>query len=210
MMAEKTDYSELLKNRHDTDGELYSMIKFVLILLTVFVLFAFTFTQVFIGVRVCGQSMNPTLYGGELGSDGIYRNGDYLFVCTLSSPDYGDIVVFDSVDGAGNLEVIKRVVGLPGDRISAKDGILYRAHGDGEFTAVNEPYITEGWTGSFEEQIVPEGCFFVLGDNRLNSTDSRSYGPVPQERLLGVVTGSSVALKGIITGIVNFFGIFAL
>lgn len=207
-MSDKTVYGELIEDRRSPGKEFYSMLRFLIVLLVLFCVFFVLFTQIFIGVQVCGPSMNPTLYGGVRGSDGIYRGGDYLFVCTLDPPEYGDIVVFDSpIVGEEGEEIIKRVVGLPGDRIKAENGVLYRASGGGDYAAVVEPYIEDGWEGSFAEEVVPEGTVFVLGDNRNNSTDSRAFGPVSNDSILGVVTQWSLAHKDFLT---DFFGFFRL
>lgn len=189
-----TDNVEIIENRRNPDRALYSMIGFALVLVTVFLALVTVFTSVLIGVRVSGNSMNPTL-----------RNSDYLFVFTWDSPDYGDIVVFDmNRDPEVRLDAIKRVVGLPGDTIYSVNGVLYRAHEGEEAEPVEEPYIIDGWKGNIQPVTVPEDCIYVLGDNRLDSTDSRAIGPVPKSAVLGVVTGWSVALRDVISPIANF------
>ena len=185
----ETEYSERLEERRDPDGDFYGTVRFLWGLTAVFLAFVAIFTNVLIGVRVSGDSMNPTLHGG-----------DYLFIYAWGEPDYGDIVVFEH----GNEEYIKRVVGLPGDTVWAEDGVLRRAGADGQPHTVEEPYIIEGWTGDIRPTEVPEGCMYVLGDNRVNSTDSRSFGPVDMELLSGVVTGWSLSARSSITRIMDF------
>lgn len=185
----ETEYSGRLEERRDPDGDFYGTVRFLLGLTAVFLAFVAIFTNVLIGVRVSGDSMNPTLH-----------SGDYLFIYAWGEPDYGDIVVFEH----GNEEYIKRVVGLPGDTVWAEDGVLWRAGADGQPHMVEEPYIIEGWTGDIRPTEVPEGCMYVLGDNRVNSTDSRSFGPVDMELLSGVVTGWSLSARSSITRIMDF------
>lgn len=83
------------------------------------------------------------------------------------APEHGDIVSFKS-DERGKI-LIKRVIGLPGDEISFRDGYVYR-NGD----KIYEPYVAEeGTTYADQTYTVPEGHIFVLGDNRMHSADSR-------------------------------------
>lgn len=122
-------------------------------------------------VLVEGFSMRPTL-----------DNGQYVLVNKIayrsSLPEYGDIIVFHfPIDP--DQDFIKRVIGLPGDEIEIGDGKV-KVNG----YSLSEPYIaaaplyTSQWT-------VPEGNLFVLGDNRNNSSDSHSWGPVPLENVVG-------------------------
>ena len=121
----------------------------------------------------------------------------------------GDIVVFVSPAQPG-LDLIKRVVGVPGDRIRLRAGVLirngaptsepyvthngtYNAYRD-EFPAI-QPVESDGVTGSWRQELeahvrdgdllVPDGSYFVMGDNRDNSYDSRYWGLVPQANLIG-------------------------
>lgn len=118
-------------------------------------------------------SMAPTLQAGDhvLAEKSAYR---------LSEPRRGELVVFEA---AGALNV-KRVAGLAGDRVEIRDGVL---HVDGE--PRREPYVAHRLNdGDFFGPVrVPPGHVFVLGDNRQNSLDSRSLGPIPEERLVGEV-----------------------
>lgn len=118
-------------------------------------------------------SMAPTLKAGDrvLADKLAYR---------LSDPRRGDVVVFEA-EGALN---VKRVAGLAGDTVEIRDGVL---HVNGR-TRV-EPYVNRRLNDGnfFGPAEVPEGHVFVLGDNRQNSLDSRSLGPIPEERLMGEV-----------------------
>ena len=91
-----------------------------------------------------------------------YRFGD---------PERGDIAIFRYPDDESEL-YIKRVMGLPGDTIEIKDGLLYLNNSE---EPLAEPYLKEIPTGDFGPYQVPEGCYFMLGDNRNKSNDSRMW-----------------------------------
>lgn len=95
----------------------------------------------------------------------------------------GDIIVFEFPDNEEILYV-KRVIGLPGDIVFIKDGEVY-ING----TALNEPYIREKTEGEFGPYTVPEDCYFCLGDNRNDSSDSRYWNNtyVSKDKILGKV-----------------------
>jgi signal peptidase I len=99
----------------------------------------------------------------------------------------GSIIVFKkpATDPTpGITDLIKRVIGLPGDHVSAHDGYVYI---DGK--RLDEswlPQIDQGVTGDLKPQTVPPGTYFVLGDNRTNSDDSRFIGDIPQRLVVGV------------------------
>jgi signal peptidase I len=130
--------------------------------------------------RIPSDSMVPTL-----------QDGDRVLVNKLSYDAHdlnrGDVVVFhrppELVAGEGDPEdLIKRVVGLPGETVSSRDGVVYI--GD---RRLEEPYLPEGTTTfNLDAPIeVPEGHVLVLGDNRGNSTDGRSFGPIPTDSVIG-------------------------
>jgi len=122
-------------------------------------------------VRVDGTSMLPTLQNGEfvLVNKLAYRTG---------SPTRGDIIVFQSTTER-DLDLIKRVIGLPGDHILAGGGSV-SVNGQ----ALNEPYIAAAPLYSGEWS-VPDGYLFVLGDNRNDSSDSHVWGFLPLQNVIG-------------------------
>lgn len=124
-------------------------------------------------IRVESISMQPTLYPG-----------DYVIVNKLAyrfkaSPDRGDVIVFRYPPNPEAIPYIKRVIGLPGDQIHVADGKVYV---NGQL--VIEPYLVVT-TNRGGDWTVPEGQLFVMGDNRNNSSDSRSWGFVPLENIIG-------------------------
>ena len=88
--------------------------------------------------------------------------------------------------------LIKRIVGLPGDKIKITNGILYRNKKE-----INEPWIKEPIRYEMEEIKVPENSLWVLGDNRNNSLDSHIWGALPEKDLIGTALGRYWPLKDI-------------
>jgi signal peptidase I len=122
-------------------------------------------------IRVEGFSMEPTFSSGEFV---IVNKLAYKF----GIPDYGDIIVFHYPRDPEQ-EYIKRIIGLPGDRIRIDGGQLFVNQ-----IPFSEPYIAEAPTYQ-SEWTVPEDSLFVLGDNRNESSDSHNWGPVPLDYVVG-------------------------
>lgn len=120
--------------------------------------------------EVHGTSMAPTLNGDEL----LVVN---KWIYNIKEPGYGDVIVFHTEE---QRDFIKRIVGLPGDKISIANGQLFRNE-----ELVKESYIQEEMVGELEDTTVPDGHVFVLGDNRNNSKDSRVIGSVNMRDVVG-------------------------
>ena len=109
-------------------------------------------------------------------------------ILDFHKPERGDIFVFDPPPGAGDQNLIKRIVGLPGDVIQVREGELYRNNKAVE----NEDYIKRYFFSNMRRQDfgpveVPPGHVFAMGDNRDLSRDSRAWGFVPFENIKGQV-----------------------
>ena len=118
------------------------------------------------------SSMEPNLHPGQrlLISKVVYK---------FHEPERGDIIVFPNPNNSDE-DYIKRIIGLPGETIEIKGGVVY-ING----SKLDEPYIKDPPSRPFPEQEIPEDSYFVLGDNRNNSTDSRTGWTVPLESIIG-------------------------
>ncbi len=138
-------------------------------------------------MEVSGGSMNETL-----------TDGDYVLVNRLCSCSRGDVIVFttgelEKLENGKTKSYIKRVIAVEGDEIKFADGRVWlKKSGESGFSLLNEPYVLGQLTfcsGAENEVIkVSKDCVFVMGDNRLNSKDSRSFGEVKLEWVDGVVS----------------------
>lgn len=138
------------------------------------VLAAFIITYVAQSFVVEGSSMEPSLYNRErlLVNKLVYR---------FRKPEYGDVVVF-RYPANPKRRFIKRVIGVPGDVVEIRDGHVIL-----NGVVLDEDYTRDFTYGYFGPKTVPEGRYFVLGDNRNNSDDSRypDVGFVPMENIVG-------------------------
>jgi signal peptidase I len=155
----------------DKTGSLKRIVLDILETLILAVVLYFGINAVSVRVRVDGFSMNPTL-----------QDGEYILVNRLAykigQPVRGDIVVF-SFPMDPKQDLIKRVIGLPGETISVLDGkVLVNG------VPLDEPYIAAPPIYN-NTWVVPEGQLFVLGDNRNESKDSHEWGMLPMENVVG-------------------------
>lgn len=119
---------------------------------------------VIINANVTSESMSATLKKGD---KLIGFRLAYLF----SEPERGDIIIFKFPDNEEEL-LVKRIIGLPGEMVVIEDGKVYI---NDSKEPLEEPYLTEVPTGDFGPYLIPAGCYFVLGDKRSNSEDSRFW-----------------------------------
>lgn len=123
-------------------------------------------------IRVESISMQPNLYAGDF----VIVN---KLAYKLGEPQRGDIIVFRYPPDPTQTPYIKRVIGLPGDQIHIADGQVYV---NGRLLV--EPYL-QVTTSRGGDWTVPVNSLFVMGDNRNNSSDSRAWGMVPMENVIG-------------------------
>jgi signal peptidase I len=122
--------------------------------------------------RIEGHSMETNLHDGQF----LIVN---KLVYYLHPPQRGDVVVFHSPESPRK-DFIKRVIGLPGEEVEMIDGTVYV---DG--VPLQEVYITDPGSRSWGPEVVGEFEYFVLGDNRNNSSDSRSWGMLDGNAIIG-------------------------
>lgn len=130
---------------------------------------------------VKGQSMGPN-----------FENGDYLIIDELSyrlrDPQRGEVVVFKYPNNPSQ-RFIKRIIGLPGETVEVKDGKVAILGREGQKFTLDESGYLPGdiFTPGTAKLILKNNQFFVLGDNRPASSDSRGWGALPQEDIIGRV-----------------------
>jgi signal peptidase I len=145
------------------------------------VLFTLVMALLFYGIfnlvletRGIGQtSMEPTIEPGErfVVSKISYR---------LHDPERGDIIILHSPYDPTGIPNIKRIIGLPGETIDIKNGtVLINGR------ILEEPYLVQPTTGTTTALHIPAGNYFVMGDHRSVSLDSRSWGLLPRENIMG-------------------------
>jgi signal peptidase I len=167
---------------HTWQSELWDLIKTLIVYIVIYFVIKVYIAQPFL---VKGRSMEQT-----------FSDGDYLIVDQLSynftTPKRFDVVVFHTefIPGGGEREYyIKRVIGIPGDRVVIKDGkvILYE-NGSNTPTTLDEKYLIDGLKTLSPEPIdivLKQNQYFVLGDNRGNSSDSRYWGELDESYIIG-------------------------
>ncbi len=140
------------------------IIPYIIIVLVVVLIRTFIITP----VRVDGSSMKETL-----------NNGDILLLYKLSDIKRHDIVVLN--EEYDDEIIIKRIIGLPGETVKIKDSKIFI---NGEEIADSSAY---GTTTDYDQITLGDDEYFILGDNRIVSKDSRYFGPVTKKEIMGKV-----------------------
>lgn len=154
----------------------YDFLEMIIIIVSLFVL---TYQFVYQPFEIKGNSMEP-----------YFHNGEYIVADKLSYKfnglNRGDVVIIKSPDNY-DLDYVKRVIGLPGETISIVDGKVYV-----NFKALTETYlkeITTVYPGRFMGEAIDvkieKDRYFVMGDNRPYSYDSRAFAPIPKRLIVG-------------------------
>lgn len=157
-------------------GFFLDFIETIVVGLSIFVVIYLFFMQPH---EVKGDSMLPN-----------FHNGEYILTDKISyrfrKPQRGDVVIFKSPENP-DIDYIKRVIALPGESVRVQDGAVYvndkrlpEEYEPDKTTILGNGFLKEG-----EEIIVAEDNYFVLGDNRFHSSDSREFGPTTQTSIIG-------------------------
>ncbi len=171
-MHEQNHPSEIIDSKKTSFWR--ELLWFGLIALFVVVPFRMFIAQPFV---VNGASMDPT-----------FVNGQYLIVDQLSyrfkDPGRGEVIIFKYPLNPSKY-FIKRVIGLPGERLEVQNGttVIYNNENPGGIT-LSEPYIQYKKSDTFTITLA-DSQYFVMGDNRIGSSDSRAWGPLPIENIVG-------------------------
>ena len=164
------------------------LLKFAFVALCVVVPVRLFVAQPFI---VSGESMVPT-----------FQNSQYLIIDELSyhfdAVQRGDVVVFRYPRDTSQF-FIKRIVGLPGETVHILDSSVEITKKDGSKLSIPDTYITNHGNGGDQTYTVPQGNYFVMGDNRPESSDSRVWGFLPKADIVGRVFLRLLPLTSIAT-----------
>jgi signal peptidase I len=156
-----------------SDNFFTELLKFILVAALIVVPLRLFVAQPFI---VSGASMVPT-----------FQNGQYLIVDELSyhfaAPQRGDVIVFRYPKDPSQF-FIKRIVGLPGETVRIQGGTIYIQTAS-DTTELNEPYVKNIGNGGDQTVTLDSSDYFVMGDNRPESSDSRSWGVLPRGNIIG-------------------------
>ena len=172
-MAHKQDIHADTKEKTSVGKELF---QWVLVIIGAVLLAFLIDTFVIVNAQIPSGSMENTIMTG----DRVFGN---RLAYKFSDPKRFDIIIFKYPDDESQL-FIKRIIGLPGETVEIHDGNIYINGSDSPLEDVD---IKEPMEGSFGPYTVPEGCYFVMGDNRNNSRDSRYWENtfVSEDEILG-------------------------
>lgn len=156
---------------------IWEIVKIIIVALVIVIPIRYFLFQPFV---VKGQSMEPN-----------FENGDYLIIDEISyrfrNPERGEVIVF-KYPNLLTQRYIKRIIGLPGETVEIQDGKVVIFNQKGERQLAETSYLPPGTRTSGDIRVsLSEGEYFVLGDNRAASSDSRSWGNLPKEDIIGRV-----------------------
>ena len=147
---------------------------FIVLAIIIVVPIRFFVAQPFV---VEGESMHPT-----------FESGDYLIVDELTyrlqAPKRGDVIVFRYPNDP-SVFYIKRIIALPGETVHIDHGVSTITKTDGSSIALNESYVVAEDATYTQDTTLANDQYFVMGDNRPRSSDSRVWGPLPRKNIIG-------------------------
>lgn len=161
--------------KKSSKDSVWDLLRFILIAIAIVLPIRVLIAQPFI---VSGSSMFPT-----------FKDNQYLIVDQISyrfeDPQRGDVVIFRFPLDESKF-FIKRIIGLPNETVNIKNGIVSVTDKNGTVVTLDEPYL-EGDKESHENfsAVLKDGEYFVMGDNRIASSDSRSWGLLPRKNVVG-------------------------
>ena len=177
---------------------IFTILDFIIVIPICICVAVFVYGHIFRIQMVSGPSMEPSFYNGE------------RVISTYNIDDIkrGDVIICDidkeTFDEAEDVHIIKRIVGMPGDKIKWQNGLLY-INGDDIYENYISKSTGKGFDGNFFYyqdgkkiscgDTIPEGYVFVLGDNRGDSKDSRDLGLIPVSKIRGIVVLKFTGLK---------------
>ncbi|MEX0910298.1 MAG: signal peptidase I [Candidatus Paceibacterota bacterium] len=165
---------------------IFDIIKFALITLLIVIPVRAFVAQPFI---VSGESMVPT-----------YENGEYLVIDEFSyhfrTPDRGEVVVFRYPEDPSKF-FIKRVIGLPGETVTITQNAVTITDLNGANINLDETYLTNSFSYKSQKTTLKDNEYFVMGDNRPSSLDSRTWGALPENFVKGRVLARLLPLSKI-------------
>lgn len=191
LLMDKT--AEIENKRSKIFDIVFSVIAVLIIVFLIFV------TNFWISISIVKQSsMENTLF-----------ENDVLVTDLLANPKRFDVIIFKRVENGKETVLVKRVIGMEGDTVfNDEQGYLYIEYADGTMELLKEDYIkgdkTVGYDSTFRVK-VGKNEYFVLGDNREVSLDSRCFGVVNKENLIGVVHPFWIKNKKTVTKIYSVF-----
>ncbi len=155
-------------------GAFREILTFIVLAVIIVVPIRFFVAQPFV---VEGESMHPT-----------FESGDYLIVDELtyhfSTPKRGDVIVFRYPNDP-SIFYIKRIIGLPGETVHIDKGITKVTRTDGSDIVLDESYVVAEDATYTQDATLGPDQYFVMGDNRPRSSDSRVWGPLPKKDIMG-------------------------
>lgn len=190
-MNDEKDTLKVVDNTKSKDGSsFWELVRFALIALIIVIPFRLFVAQPF---KVSGSSMVPT-----------FQDQNYLIVDEISyrleKPKRGDVVIFHPPGQGKGIYYIKRVIGLPGETIKINGSTVTISNAENKDGFVlDEPYVKNKSTSDNIEKTLGETDYFVMGDNRPWSSDSRAWGTLPRENIVGRAFLRLLPLKEIST-----------